>query len=239
MFKRGSGPLVSVLMPTRGRSQWLCESVDSLYSLAQDPSCIEFLFKVDSDDSETLETISRMGKVLPCTTLISPRGSGYMELNKFINALSGLAKGDWLFIFNDDAKMITQGWDQHLLNVDPWKVPGWLGNDDICLLGPSVVERETSWEFPILRRKTFEVLGHFSLNHCSDTYIYWVASSVNAAVVMPQIQISHFVNEIDDVVKHEGKLAADKYMKDLHSVETMSLIERDKAVLMVHLMDKK
>jgi hypothetical protein len=189
--------------------------VDSLHSLAKDKSLVEYLFKVDSDDPETQAVVNRMSAVLPCRTLLSHRGDGYLGLHEFINQLSAMAWGDWLFVFNDDARMKTEGWDQVLLNVNPTKVPRWGGNDDICLLGPRVSEREISWEFPILRRKTFRVLGHFSRSYSTDAYIYWVMSGVNAALVLPDIEVGHFVNEIDDDTKREGKLVADGRMEEL------------------------
>ena len=63
ILKRGRGPLVSILIPTRGRSSSLCVAIDSLYSLAFDKSSIEFLLKVDDDDVETIETIKRLSRV--------------------------------------------------------------------------------------------------------------------------------------------------------------------------------
>lgn len=238
MFSRGEGPLVSMLIPTRGRYQSLLEAIDSLHSLAYDQSSIEYVFKIDSDDQDTINTVNRLSKLINCRTLISPRGYGYLELHNFINDLASISKGDWLFIFNDDARMETQHWDKLLLEVDPWKIPRWNGNNDICLIGPQVKQREISWEFPILRRKVVQLLGHFSQCYSNDAYIYWVMSGISAAFVMTSISISHFINEIDDQTKREGKLESDKYMKLLDSPALKQLQEQDQRILKTHLYRK-
>lgn len=235
MFKRGEGPLVSILLPTRGRPKWLCEAVDSLHSLAHDKSLVEYIFRIDQDDVDTIKTVENMSRVLPCRTIIAPRGKGYFELNKYVNECAAVARGDWLFIWNDDARMKTQNWDQVLLKLDPTKVNKWAGNDDVCLVAPRVIEREISWEFPILRRKTFQMLGHFSLHISSDSWIYWVLSGVNAAFIVDAIQVSHFVNEIDDLTKKEGRSAINATMEDLATKEMQVLEEQDVDVLREYL----
>lgn len=231
MFSRGKGPLVSILMPTRGRPRLLRESVDSLYSKCVDKSCLEFIFKVDDDDLEVIEVVKELAKVVPSQVIISPRGAGYYDLHHIVNYLSSLAKGDWLFIFNDDARMLTDGWDQILAKADLSVIPRWGGNDGICLLGPHVIEREISWEFPILRRKTFELLGHFSLHLSNDSYIYWVMAGINAACSIPDIRITHFVNELSDVTKKEGRAAIDAWIDKFNSPEIKMRQEMDRQVL--------
>lgn len=231
-FKRGTGPLVSMIITSRGRPKWLCEAVDSLYSLTKDKSLVEYVFKVDTDDQETIDVISKFSKFLTCRTLISPRGKGYLELHDSVNDLSAIARGDWLFLFNDDAIMKTEDWDQLLLEVDPWNnVPRWAGSNDVCLIGTNVIEREISWEFPILRRKVYEILGHFSKSYSNDSYIYWVMTELNVAFVMSAIKISHFINTIDDLTKREGKLTADKDMLTLNDPELQKVYEIDRNIL--------
>lgn len=239
-FKRGDGPLVSVLMPTRGRVPWLAETVDSLYSLARDKSLIEFCFKLDQDDLDSIKFIQDLSAIIPARTIISPRGKGYLELHNFINELSAIAKGDWLFIFNDDARMLTEGWEQILLEADPWLMGKWGGNNDVCLFAPRVVEREISWEFPILRRKVYEILGHFSLAYSSDAYIYGILSDLDAAAILSSIEVTHFINEIDDKIKQEGSASANNQenLQSLVSKEVDALKEIDRGKLRTYLENK-
>lgn len=231
MFSRGKGPLVSVLLPTRGRPKWLAECVDSLYSLAKNPRELEFLFKVDTDDTETQGTVLGLAKMLPARVIISPRGRGYLDLHEYVNALSAAATGDWLFIFNDDARMLTQDWDEVIRTADPTKIPKWGGSDEVALLAPQVRERDTSWEFPILRRRTYQILGHFSRHLSSDSWIYWVMSGLDAAISLSQIEVTHFVNDVQDQVNKEGRAAIQAEMPDLSTPELKRLQELDRSVI--------
>jgi hypothetical protein len=46
-------------------------------------------------------------------TLCCPQW-GYSKLNHYYTTMALQAKGQWLMIWNDDAVMLTNGWDQHL-----------------------------------------------------------------------------------------------------------------------------
>jgi hypothetical protein len=109
---RGAGPLVSVLIPSRGRLSGLLQAIDSLWSLAEDKSLVEFLIKIDDDDHETIDGVmalrERTAGVLALSAMVSPRGNGYRDLHHWVNSLAAQACGDWLFVFNDDSKMATQ-----------------------------------------------------------------------------------------------------------------------------------
>lgn len=236
MFKRGEGPLVSVLLPTRGRVKWFRECIDSLHSLAKQPELIEYVIKVDVDDAASIEAARALQAMVPVRLMITPRGRGYMELNKYVGELAALARGDWLFIWNDDARMLTQDWDQVLLNCDLGTVPRFGGNEDVCLLAPSVIEREASWEFPILRRKAFQLLGRFSMTYSNDSWIYWILSGLDAAVILEDVKVTHFQNEIDDQIKREGRVFSEKFQDTLNTDEMRHLREVDRNILRAHMM---
>ena len=48
---------ISILLPTRGRSDALMSSIQSLYDLADDASTIELLFGMDKDDVIGMENM--------------------------------------------------------------------------------------------------------------------------------------------------------------------------------------
>lgn len=107
---------VAVLLPTRGRTTALTDSVTSVVNQAHDRSCIQILFGFDDDDTVGLEHFE---------TVIQPflddhnvdyeaqvfESMGYAGLNRYYNHLAKSASADWLFVWNDDAVMNTQGWD--------------------------------------------------------------------------------------------------------------------------------
>jgi hypothetical protein len=209
------------------------DSVKSLVDkMALPKDSIEILYRVDTDDKLTLDVLPGLMDLVPSKAVLAPRGRGYAGLHTYINELAKIATGDWLFVWNDDALMLTDGWDKILSEINPTPQMGFRGSGDVCLVAPRVIQREISWEFPILRRKTFEVLGHFSNAYSSDAYIYWVMSRLRAAVFIERIRVTHIQNEIDDVTKREGRDASNAYMNEvLGSKEMKAMQEADRKVL--------
>jgi hypothetical protein len=44
-------------------------------------------------------------------------GKGYDSLHEYYNELASKATGDWLMLWNDDAVMETEGWDEKIGNA--------------------------------------------------------------------------------------------------------------------------
>lgn len=200
LFKRGKGPLVSVLLPTRCRSESLCEAIDSIYSLAEDKSSVEFIFKIDDDDPDTIRASESLSRILPIKSIVSPRGRGYHDMHHWVNQMCALSEGDWLFLFNDDARMKTQGWDKLLADI--CMVEGIEGISELCLLLCETMGRPPATEFMFLRRKVYEILGHYSLSPHNDRWIHSVLTTINAVFKL-EVMIEHKDKEMDDLVRHE------------------------------------
>src|SRR5271165_3795073 len=87
-------PLISILIPTRGRSVPLRQAVDSCYSLAKRKDWLEFIFKVDDDDTESLSTCEWFkGLGLNCQILTGPRRNGYFDMHHWVNSMAKASKG--------------------------------------------------------------------------------------------------------------------------------------------------
>lgn len=205
MFPRGFGPLCSVIIPTRGRPGLLCRAIDSIYSLCRQKNVVEFVLKIDSDDTETIAVAAKLSETLPCKIIMSCRGDGYYSAHHWYNEMCTLATGDWIFVFNDDAIMITDGWDDILSVINPYDVPGWRGNYDVCLLGTNVVNRHPSWELPMFRRVAFSLLGHMSLFAWSDAWLFKLYNCIGALIMVNDIKISHDIIELYDQTRKEGR----------------------------------
>lgn len=218
-FPRGPGPLCTVLLPTRGRPKMLCESIDSLHSLAKDKTLVEFILKIDDDDSATLEILPRLSALLPLKAIVSPRGNGYHDIHNWVNQMSSLAKGDWLLLWNDDARMKTDGWDQTLMTGNAFGL--WHGVTDVCLLCARTIGRENANEFVILRRATFELLGHFSRSPHTDNWLWNLMSFVNSAFTCP-IEVDHLSAEIDDDVRRGSQ---DAYKTTIHTLNSVDAVQ--------------
>lgn len=97
-------------MPSRGRPDSLAESVASLLALAKDPASVEVLVAADPDDPGTADAARSLDGVRLWT---APERYGYMRLHRYYNRLAAMAEGEWLLgTWNDDARMLTPGWDE-------------------------------------------------------------------------------------------------------------------------------
>lgn len=191
LFPRSKNPLVSVLLPTRGRPDKLSKSIDSLVSLCSDINNVEFILRVDNDDADTIQTAERIRGVVPNFSVIKlPRGKGYCNIHRWLNGMANLASGDWLFVWNDDAVMKTEKWDyvlgSQLMNDDAWH-----GVTDVCCLVPDMENDPGCTAFFFLRRKVVELLGRLSfIPHC-DTWISGLMRSIESLFFTYSIRVAH------------------------------------------------
>jgi hypothetical protein len=103
--------VISVLLPSRGRPDSLLMAIGSLLAQADDRDGIEVLVALDADDEATFGLIANGYWPSPAKFWIAPERYGYGRLHEYFNALAQQATGKWLMSFNDDARMLTQGWD--------------------------------------------------------------------------------------------------------------------------------
>jgi hypothetical protein len=96
--------VISVLCPSRGHPDLLARSVSSLRELAAVTP--EILVAADDDDPGTIGAATALGT----RVLVSGR-AGYDRLHEYYQRLAGMARGDWLLVWNDDAVMLTPEWD--------------------------------------------------------------------------------------------------------------------------------
>ena len=205
-FPRTDNPFVTIFLVTRGRPHLLCQAVDSLYSLADRKDKLEFIFRADSDDLETVGVCTELTERLPNATLVvDQRGLGYVAIYQWLNRLWKLARGDWLMIFNDDATMQTEKWDKVLENVF---VKYWHQCPDIAYIhAPTVDRHEHIFEFFFLRRRVLEVLGRWALSPHADNWIWRVMSQVGSAATFPLIKVKHISDVLDDQTRRESAAA--------------------------------
>ncbi len=231
-FERGPGPLVSVLLPTRKRVEELCQCVDSVYSLAQDKTLVEFVLKVDTDDTASIDAAKRLRQLIPQTQIVlSDRGRGFHDMYMWADAMARASSGDWLFLFNDDARMLTQDWDQLLLTIGCDKP--WPGIDDVCLLIAPTEGRPAANEFLFLRKSTFRLLGHYGRSAHVDNWMHKVLDFVGAALKTP-IMVSHHSHMMGDETRQQSEASYKTSIDSLTSVKARRLQINDLGILLDH-----
>ncbi len=149
---------VSLIIPTRMRTKALSKSIGSVVGHAR--HTVEVLLALDVDDIETAEYL-KTDPIPNSRVVVGPR-VGYGGLHLYVNALARIATGDWLFLWNDDCIMETQGWDSVVGEYD----------GQMVVLNPQ--SNHSNQErghcvFPIVPRRMVEILGHFSLSKHNDT----------------------------------------------------------------------
>lgn len=166
-------PKISVLLPTRKRTELLVKSVGSLLANAADTANIELLIAYDEDDLESKEFFKNVWPYYieqssATTRVFETERFGYLNLNKYVNLLGDNAQGQWLMFWNDDALMMTENWDNIVLENN-----GWFG----LLRIPCVNMNHPFALFPIIPKSWINLFGHISPVAHSDWWIYHVANN--------------------------------------------------------------
>ena len=98
-------PTVSVLLPSRGNPDKCSQAIRSLLLMADHPTWIEIILRLDRDDPTREDYPAYIEPIL------GQRYGGYQDLNRMYEECATFSKGDVLLIYNDDLKCVTKGWD--------------------------------------------------------------------------------------------------------------------------------
>lgn len=166
-----SDTLISILLPTRGRKETLKNSLESLISKAAQPTRLELLLGLDDDDQTTTEYIKTeiapmlMKYNVECRANIF-KPLGYENLHTYVNTLAGYSNGEWLFFWNDDAIMNSEGWDDIIRSYD----------GQFKLLAPTDNHNGHPYAiFPIVPRDWYMLIDHLSQNAQNDAWLSHIA----------------------------------------------------------------
>lgn len=172
---------VAVILPTRKRSDMLDSSLMSLLDNAADPSRIQILVAFDSDDQASLEYFRN--NIAP---KIDQAGAGWMavefprygygRLHEYLNQLSELTSAHWIFVWNDDAQMLSKDWDLRISE----------NNGEFKCLRIPTHNCHPYAIFPILPREWYLLFGYLSLHQLSDA---WVSQICYILGIMKNIDV--------------------------------------------------
>lgn len=161
---------ISILLPSRGRTDILERSILSLLDNADDPATIELLLAFDSDDSESSTFF--INNIAPKITAIGATYHvyefaplGYANLHQYLNKLAKYATAPWWVFWNDDAVMKDKGWDTVISSQ----------GDRFCIQAFNTHNLHPYSIFPIVPKAWFDLLGHLSRHQLNDAYISQIA----------------------------------------------------------------
>jgi hypothetical protein len=179
-------PKISILLPTRKRTEAVVKSIGSLLANATDTSRIEILVAYDDDDLESREFFETvwtpfLAQSSATSRVFETERFGYLRLYKYVNFLAEQATGDWIMFWNDDALMLTEGWDEEIVRND-----GFFG----LLRMPCVTMDHPFALFPIIPRGWLDFFGCISPVNHSDWWIYNVTAPLGRLRNIP-VQVYH------------------------------------------------
>jgi glycosyltransferase involved in cell wall biosynthesis len=162
---------ITILLPTRGRPEVLETSLQSLIDRASNPKDIEIMLGIDEDDPNTIEYVKE--KIAPYLQEagVEARANifkpiGYENLHNYVNTLAGNGQGEWIFFWNDDALMETEGWDE--------VIDSYTGQ--FKLLAPKDNHDGHPYAIlPIVPRDWYILVGHLSQNAQNDAWLSHIA----------------------------------------------------------------
>lgn len=204
--------LVTFLIPTRKRIDMLRHSLESIRSTCSNAANFEVIVIFDDDDLDTLAAFERLQFDFKIEIMVSKR-FGYYGLHHYLNNAFAISSGKWLWLWNDDLRMIGSGWD---LVVEEY-------GDKFLVLNPS--NAHPYWKkyckdatiSPLVPREWFEVLGRLSAYNQYDTYVNSVAYPLNLVVNENRLINSHeqVVDEVSAGISYDTvPLPVEESMKD-------------------------
>jgi hypothetical protein len=181
---------IAVLLPTRGRTTSLTNSVVSIVEQAINQTSLQILFGFDNDDQIGLSHFEQI--IQPFLDdhgvsydALSFESMGYTGLNRYYNTLAKSADADWLFVWNDDAIMETTGWDDIVRSY----------NDQFKILKVHTHNEHPYSIFPIVPCVWVDMLGGLSRHQMIDAEISQIAYMLDIIEIV-KIDVIHEQSEL-------------------------------------------
>lgn len=176
---------IAVLLPTRSRTDALTTSVKSIIELANNVSHLQLIFGFDNDDKVGLDHFAQ--EIQPWLDqhdvvyeAMSFKSMGYAGLNRYYNSLAKSTSADWLFVWNDDAVMETQGWDSVIEQY----------TGQFKLLKVHTHNDHPYSIFPIVPRAWYDLLKHLSRHQMIDAELSQLAFLLDIMQVI-DVNVTH------------------------------------------------
>lgn len=211
-----------MLLPTRKRTAMVEKSVRGLIALARDPSRIHIAVAYDSDDNESSEYFKSdtwkhlVGHSGATQAVHEIERKGWTDLHVYYNHLANSVNSAWYFIWNDDAFMQSNGWDQEIYEQ---------GDTKHMLSMESNGKRPDSTLFPCVSKLWVETFGMIGINPV-DQWIQDITYDIGAYKrISSKILHDHFNttgNNNDEVYQETSK--SKKFTKRAYKTdETVAL----------------
>jgi glycosyltransferase involved in cell wall biosynthesis len=177
---------VSILIPTRKRFEMFKKSISSLFENCNNVDNFEVLVATDKDDEDTTIQIKQFFKDKNNIKYFTYERQYYYGFHHYINDLSKKSKGEFLFLWGDDAVMKSRDWDLEILKH----------SGKFLMLSPKVDNMESYWRdqgvlFPIIPKKWVDLTGVFSLSPSCDSWADVLSKKLNIFSNLESVVLTH------------------------------------------------
>jgi hypothetical protein len=249
----------TIFLNSRGRVNQLARCLNAIEAKTKNPAKLEVIVKVDTDDSESIGFLRSVEKTdkqpgmypFELKILVSPRPA---SLCASFNQMAKMGKGQYLFVFTDDAEIMTNGWDEIALSkINTYKKARNIEDDIIygCTADTSIdkVQGEKYASFPIISKQATEALGFFMYDSFvglgGDSSIYRVYHGADRVVDMPEIQLDHINNNTlfkvmsPDLTGFEMRMRTQQTPQDPFKFDVAKEVLRLKSYIETYAISKK
>lgn len=204
--------LCSVLIPSRGRPDRLRRTLQSIRDTSS-ATDVEILVRLDDDDRPSLDSVDQLIREHRALVLVGSRRRGYDSLGEFYGELAQVARGEWIWIMNDDAHVTgptadTSGtWDADLRTIP---TTGKIVQPECYQLNQSKYWSSEGGAFPIVPNRCWERLGEVLFGGPSwDTWLDQMLRARNGWTTrfLPGISVVH-ERDGDDVLARHREIVA-------------------------------
>jgi hypothetical protein len=227
----------SIILNSRKRPQYLFNFIKQVILKTKNKNETEILIRLDEDDEKSLllaEYKFNFNVDFFC-------GERPTNLHKSINELAFLAKGENIFVFNDDAQILTDAWDSIALDkIAEYKRKNQIvDNIYYCKTDCNSVDRDKSkgyCSFPIISKESVNTVGFFMYDSFvglgGDSSIYRLYSSIDRVIDLTDIKIDHiFHRTLDSVFSPDETCAemranTDSFFVDPYSIDISKEVEK-------------
>jgi hypothetical protein len=212
----------SIILNSRGRPAMLNNLLASILKNTTDPKGIEVLVNTDNDDIETMGCIGSLEQFYKRINLSIWSGKRPTSLHTTINSLAKMAKGQYIFVLNDDTEIQTPNWDSIAIQkISEFKNNNKIKDDIIyCFVSDNSVDRDVSKgyaSFPIISKQATQVLGFFFYEEFvglgGDSSMHRVYKEINRVVNINEILIDHIYHNTIFKVMAPDQTAAEMRAK--------------------------
>jgi len=194
---------ISIVIPSRKRVARLMKAVETISSLAAHPEELEFVFRIDEDDSETIAAMTDFISRFNCLFIVG-KHLGYNGSAKRLWEMSAMASGSWIWYFDDDAYLndCSAGWDSKLSEVKG----AMIVLPEINQLGGSLYPRNSVHPLMILPNKWWLCVGIEEFKLPTDFYFFSVLRKNGwETIYLPGVSTAHDRNKNDPLMIEQNR----------------------------------